>query len=75
MSRAVTKMEDFVPWIKKNVKNKGNHQLSNGILYLKGGDLSQELANFPSAQEFPLSNYFKEEFFETKKVVYLPLKS
>lgn len=75
VSRAVTKMEDFVPWVKKNVKNKGSHKLSNGILYLKGGDLSEELTNFPTAQEFPLSSYFKEDFFGTKKVVYLPLKS
>ena len=75
VSRAVTKMEDFVPWVKKNVKNRGSHKLNNGILYLKGGDLSEELADFPTAQEFPLSNFFKEDFFETKKVVYLPLKS
>ncbi|MGB2086117.1 MAG: 16S rRNA (guanine(527)-N(7))-methyltransferase RsmG [Flavobacteriaceae bacterium] len=74
VSRAVTKMEDFVPWVSKNIKNKGTHKLRNGILYLKGGDLSQELASFPQAQEFELSSFFSEEFFETKKVVYLPLK-
>lgn len=74
VSRAVTKMIDFVPWVKKNIKNKGKHALSNGILYLKGGDLAEELQSFPKAQEFPLSFYFEEEFFETKKVVYLPLK-
>ena len=75
VSRAVTKMEDFVPWVKKNVKSKGSHKLNNGILYLKGGDLSEELANFPAAQQFSLSNFYEEEFFDTKKVVYLPLKS
>lgn len=74
VSRAVTKMNDFVPWVKKNIKNKGKHSLSNGILYLKGGDLSEELKAFPKAQEFPLSAYFEEDFFETKKVVYLSLK-
>ena len=74
VSRAVTKMIDFVPWVKKNIKNKGKHALSNGILYLKGGDLTEELKTFPKAQEFPLSSYFEEDFFETKKVVYLPLK-
>ena len=74
VSRAVTKMIDFVPWVKKNIKNKGKHTLSNGILYLKGGDLAEELKTFPKAQEFPLSSYFEEDFFETKKVVYLPLK-
>jgi 16S rRNA (guanine527-N7)-methyltransferase len=75
VSRAVTKMEDFVPWVTKNVKNKGTHKLNNGILYLKGGDLSEELANFPKAQEFNLSDHYSETFFETKKVVYLPLKN
>ena len=75
VSRAVTKMEDFVPWVKKNIKNKGIHKLNNGILYLKGGDLREELANFPAAQQFSLSDFFKDEFFDTKKVVHLPLKS
>ena len=75
LSRAVTKMEDFVPWVKKNIKNKGIHKLNNGILYLKGGDLREELANFPAAQQFSLSDFFKDEFFDTKKVVHLPLKS
>lgn len=74
VSRAVTHMEQFVPWVRKNVRNKGNHALTNGILYLKGGDLSQELASFPEASVFSLSNYFTEDFFQTKKVVHLPLK-
>ena len=73
VSRAVTRMEDFVPWVKKNIKNKGTHRLGNGILYLKGGDLSEELAPFPKAEQFALTQYFEETFFETKKVVYLPL--
>ena len=74
VSRAVTKMEDFVPWVSKNIKNKGTHKLNNGILYLKGGDLTEELKNFPQAQEFDLSEHYTEDFFATKKVVYLPLK-
>jgi len=74
VSRAVTRMEDFVPWVSKNIKNKGNHRLNNGILYLKGGDLSEELKPFPQAQEIELSACFEEDFFQTKKVVYLPLK-
>ena len=73
VSRAVTRMEDFVPWVKKNIKNKGTHRLGNGILYLKGGDLSEELAPFPKAEQYELTQYFEETFFETKKVVYLPL--
>ena len=62
-------------YVKKNIKNKGIHKLNNGILYLKGGDLREELANFPAAQQFSLSDFFKDEFFDTKKVVHLPLKS
>ena len=73
VSRAVTRMEDFVPWVRKNIKNKGSHRLGNGILYLKGGDLTEELASFTKAQQFDLSNHFDEAFFETKKVVHLPL--
>ena len=75
VSRAVTRMEDFVPWVKKNIKNKGTHRLGNGILYLKGGDLTEELAPFPEAEQFSLSQFFEEAFFETKKVVHLPLHS
>lgn len=73
VSRAVTKMETFVPWVKKNVRSTHKHTLKNGILYLKGGDLKEELAAFPKAKEFSLKDYFPEPFFETKKVVYLPV--
>ncbi len=74
VSRAVTNMPDFVKWVRKNIAKKSHHELQNGILYLKGGDLAEELAVFPKAVEHNLSDYFEEEFFETKKVVYLPLK-
>ncbi|WP_108868153.1 16S rRNA (guanine(527)-N(7))-methyltransferase RsmG [Aquimarina aquimarini] len=74
VSRAVTNMPDFVKWIRKNIAKKSQHELPNGILYLKGGDLTEELAQFPKAIEHNLSDYFEEDFFETKKVVYLPLK-
>ena len=74
ISRAVTNMPDFVSWIKDKIKKQNNHELKNGILYLKGGDLSEELKDFPKATEFNLADYFSEEFFETKKVVHLPLK-
>ncbi len=74
VSRAVTNMPDFVLWIKDKIKKQQNHELKNGILYLKGGDLTEELKDFPNATEYNLSNYFSEEFFETKKVVHLPLK-
>lgn len=73
ISRAVTKMETFVPWVRKNLKNKGKHKLTNGILYLKGGDLTEELSAFPKATQYPLIDFFSGEFFETKKVVHLPM--
>ncbi len=74
ISRAVTNMPDFVKWVKKNVAKQSKHDLKNGILYLKGGDLTEELAQFPKAIEHKLADFFEEEFYETKKVVYLPLK-
>ena len=74
VSRAVAQMETFVRWVKNRVAKKSNHDLKNGILYLKGGDLTQELAPFPKAATYPISSFFKEAFFETKTVVHLPLK-
>lgn len=74
VSRAVTNMPDFVNWVKGKLKSKSKHDLENGILYLKGGDLSEELKDFPKSKEYNLSDYFSNEFFETKKVVHLPLK-
>lgn len=74
VSRAVTQMDDFVKWTRKKVAKKQRHALKNGILYLKGGDLSEELKNFPKAEIYDLTSYFDDPFFETKKVVHLPLK-
>ena len=75
VSRAVTNMPDFVSWVKDKIKKTQRHELANGILYLKGGDLTEELSAFPKAVQYNLSDFFTEEFFETKKVVHLPLKS
>ena len=74
VGRAVTKMEDFAKWTKGKIPKKQQHELKNGILYLKGGDLTEELQNFPNATLYDLTTYFEEEFFETKKVVHIPLK-
>lgn len=74
VSRAVTNMPDFVSWIKDKIKKQHKHILKNGILYLKGGDLTEELKDFPNATLYDLSSIFEDEFFETKKVVHLPLK-
>ena len=71
VSRAVTRMESFVPWVKKSFLKENKNTLPNGILYLKGGDLKEELKPFPEAQLFDLKEYYSSSFFETKKVVYL----
>jgi len=74
VSRAVTAMPMFVSWVKRKVSKKSNHELKNGILYLKGGDLAEELQDFPKATLYNLSDYYEEDFFDAKKVVHLPLK-
>lgn len=74
VSRAVTTMPQFVNWIKNKVKKKSVNSIKNGVLYLKGGDLTEELQQFPNAVIYDLNNYFEESFFDTKKVVHLPLK-
>jgi 16S rRNA (guanine527-N7)-methyltransferase len=74
VSRAVTNMPDFVTWIKDKIKKQQKHELKNGILYLKGGDLTAELADFPKANQYDIADFFDADFFETKKVVHLPLK-
>ena len=74
VSRAVTDLPTFVGWVRGKISSSNYHELHNGILYLKGGNLSDELKPFAKAQIFELSSFFDEDFFETKKVVYLPLK-
>lgn len=74
VSRAVTAMPDFVSWVKRKIEKKSFNALRNGILYLKGGDLTEELKSFNNYTITNLSDFFNEDFFETKKVVYLPLK-
>lgn len=74
VSRAVTKMEVFSGWVKNKITKKSTHELKNGILYLKGGDLTAELASFHKATIYNLNSYFEENFFDTKKVVHIPLK-
>tara|TARA_R110002049_G_scaffold243859_1_gene417842 strand:- start:16457 stop:17086 length:630 start_codon:yes stop_codon:yes gene_type:complete len=74
VSRAVAAMPTFVHWVKGKVAKAQNHELKNGILYLKGGDLTEELKDYRTITLYNLSDYFSEDFFETKKVVHLPLK-
>ncbi len=71
VSRAVTEFPVFYSWIKNKFLIQNLNELKNGILYLKGGDLKEEFGiYYDHAQFYELKNYFKEEFFETKKVVY-----
>ena len=72
ISRAVTAMPVFVEWVKNKIKKgKASDGFSNGILYLKGGDLTEEFKGLSGKfKEYPLSNYFSEDFFETKKVIH-----
>lgn len=73
VSRAVTRLIDFYPWIKGKFNKESKNAIPNGILYLKGGDLTEEIAESRlKAELYPLSAWFKEEFFETKYVVYIP---
>ena len=74
VSRAVAAMPTFVHWVRDRIKKKSVHERKNGILYLKGGDLTEELMDYRTAQIFDLTDFFSEDFFETKKIVYLPLK-
>jgi 16S rRNA (guanine527-N7)-methyltransferase len=72
VSRAVTKMPEFLRWVKKMVKSESKHELRNGILYLKGGDLIEEMSGIQRYYKFhDINRMFPYEFFETKKVVYL----
>jgi len=73
VSRAVAYMPTFVHWTQHLLSKKNRHQIANGILYLKGGDLEEELASFPQSQIYELTDWIPEEEFQTKKLVYLPL--
>ncbi len=72
VSRAVTRLNEFMPWVKNKFEQKDKNGIPNGILYLKGGDLKQEIREAKvKAELHPLSAYFQEEFFDTKYVVYI----
>lgn len=74
VSRAVAIMPTFVRWVKGKIAKESRHDRKNGILYLKGGDLTEELQDYRNSEIFELSDLFEEDFFDTKKVVYLPMK-
>lgn len=72
VSRAVTTMPEFLYWVRKNITKRRLNPLHNGVLYLKGGDLTEELNRTPSKHQiYHLDRYFDEPYFETKSVVHL----
>jgi 16S rRNA (guanine527-N7)-methyltransferase len=73
VSRAVTRLVHFLPWTKNKISGLNKNEIPNGILYLKGGDLTEELAEAKRRYKlYDIADYFVEPFFETKKVVYIP---
>jgi len=74
ISRAVAAMPTFVRWIKGKVSKHQDNDLKNGILYLKGGNLTQELKDFTTASIYNISDFYTEDFYNTKKIVHLPRK-
>jgi len=75
VTRAVTSIANFLPWVKGKLLPNGEHELKNGILFLKGGDLTEEITESNKKVEvFPISHFFKEDFFETKVVAYTRVK-
>jgi len=75
VSRAVTTLPQITGWIKGKFKTINTHAIPNGMIYLKGGDIQEEIINLSHLkhQIVPITNYFSESFFETKKVVYLAM--
>ena len=73
VSRAVTKMKVFQQWVRKRISTKQRNIIFNGILYLKGGDLTEELKGIKNVELYNIPDFFEEEFFETKKIVYISL--
>jgi 16S rRNA (guanine527-N7)-methyltransferase len=75
VSRAVTRMSRFIPWVEHKISPNSRNPWPNGILALKGGDLSEELLEVSqSTERIPISQWFKEPFFQTKEVVYVKLQ-
>lgn len=73
VSRAVTRLAEFYPWVQNKISKKDLNAVPNGIIYLKGGDLAEEIkASKKEAHIFPIPDYFSESYFETKAVVYIP---
>jgi 16S rRNA (guanine527-N7)-methyltransferase len=72
LSRAVAKMDKFYSLVNKNFNSKSINEIPNGIISLKGGDLKDELKDFKEKKIFDISEFFTDDFFKTKRVVYIP---
>ena len=73
ISRAVTRAANFLPWVKDKIESKSNNDLPNGYLFLKGGDLREELQEVRKKYTtYAIQDFFSNDFFETKKVIYMP---
>lgn len=74
VSRAVTDLSQFAGWVKGKISDIHYHKLRNGIIYLKGGDLTDEIAPFrKKVRTWDIADFFEEPYFETKKVIYMPM--
>lgn len=74
VSRAVKKFPVFVNWVSNNINDENKNEIANGIIYLKGGNIDSEIAPFKEKIKIiPIDQYFQEEYFATKKILYLPL--
>jgi len=72
VSRAVTRLKEFYPWVRGKFNKESKNTLPNGILYLKGGDLAEEITESGlKVKQYHLKDFFNEEFFETKQVIYI----
>ena len=72
LSRAVAKMDKFYSLVNKNFNSKSINEIPNGIISLKGGDLKDELKDFNEKKIFDISEFFSDDFFNEKKIVYVP---
>jgi 16S rRNA (guanine527-N7)-methyltransferase len=74
VARAVTDLRKFMNWVTKNIDRKDIKDPANGVIYLKGGSLEEEISHFSNARIYNIADFFKEEYFLTKKIVYITLQ-
>ena len=77
VSRAVTQLERFCPWVEQNISKSNKNEIPNGIIYLKGGDLKEEIQKITKKYNYRIEkiiNYFEDSFFESKSILYLHKK-